>query len=1149
MKKIQYISYNILWLCLLGSFSAIAQFADASVLNDGIIYKMGIEKTGVYRLSYEWLKSRLGNDFASIVSPRQIKIYGNGDGMLPELIATPRVDDLQENTVQIVGGEDGRFDAGDYILFYAENADQQIYNINDKLFTLQKNTFDNYNYYFLKISDESNRKIEQQESLENTTYTTSTFDEVIHFEEEKLNLLDAFNQAQGSGKRWYGDLFKNQKSYTYDFDVPNRVTTEKIKIKAVLAARNRSNSNFNINVEGTTLVSSSITNTNSSFSEPSEAQYANIGILKGEFAATQDKVSIKVNYPGEEGWLDYITLNARRKLVLGNQQLRFRDAQSINFASTTFELQGTTKDLEIWDVTQPLSAVRQAFSSIGNTIRFGVPTSSIKEFVAFTPEQAFEPVSIEKIANQNIHGLQELDMVIVFHPLFRAQAARLAEHRNTYSKFNVDTVNIFALYNEFSSGRQDPTAIRDFARMMHKKYPRFKYLLLFGDGSFDYRNIGKRGGNFIPVYETDDSESPITAFPSDDYFVLLGDNEGFDLRGDIDIAVGRLPVKTALEARQVTDKIIRYDTSVNTFGDWRKRVAFVADDEDRNLHVKDTDRIADTLFSNHPVFNQEKIYLDAFPQQSTSGGQGFPLATEAIEQALFRGVLAINYLGHGGSQGWAQERVLDKNRGDIRNWNNADRLPVFITATCSFSGYDDPNQVTAGEEVLLTPNGGGIALLTTVRAVFASSNATLIRAVFDTMFQNVEGRRPTLGEIIISAKNGSSVGRSENSRKFTLLGDPAQPLALPLYRVATTHINQQPVETAGTDTLSALERVVVEGEIRDEDENLATWFNGDLVTTIFDKAIKYSTLAQDASSEKLNFRLQKNVIFKGNASVKSGRFRLEFVVPKDINFEFGEGKFSFYAKDLTNKVDASGYYDNIIIGGTYQQAQVDQQGPKVEVFMNNENFVFGGNTNPNPILLVKLEDDNGINVTGNSIGHDLEAVLDEDTKNTYLLNDYYQSELDNYQKGTVRFPLSNLAEGLHSIRVKAWDVANNPAEGFTEFVVAENAKSALRQVMNFPNPFYDFTCFTFEHDFVNESLEVQIEIFSVDGKLVKSIQESIFANDFSVTQENCIRWDGKSDSGLDLGKGIYLYRVKLYPSTSNGEALQESNLEKLVIIK
>ena len=1150
MKKRYYIFINILFLSLLTTFSATGQFSDASALKDGIIYKIGIEKTGVYKLSYEWLKIRLGDDFAKITSPRQIKIYGNGGGMLPELIATPRVDDLQENAIQIVGSEDGTFDPNDYLLFYAEGADKQVYSNNDKLLIVQKNAFDTQNFYYLKISDESNKKMERQESIDNTDYTTNAFDDVIHFEEEKVNLLDAFNQSQGSGKRWYGDIFKNQKSYTYNFEFPNRIPAEKVKIKAVLAARNRSNSTFSINVEGTTLVSSTIVNTNSSFAEPSEAQYANIGILKGDFAVAEDKANLKVTYQGEEGWLDYITLNVRRKLVFSNEQLRFRDTRSVDFTTTTFELQSATPNLEVWNITNPLAPIKQVFSTTGNTIQFGISTASvIKEFVAFAPAQAFAPTSMTKISNQNIHGLPEVDMVIVFHPLFRAQAARLAEHRKNYSNFSVDTVDINALYNEFSSGRQDPTAIRDFARMLHKKYSRFKYLLLLGDGSFDYRNIGKRGSNFIPVYETDDSESPITAFPSDDYFALLDDAEGFDLRGDIDIAVGRLPVKTEVEAKIVVDKIIRYDLGANAFGDWRKRVAFVADDEDGRLHIGDSDRIANILATKNPAYNQEKIYFDAFPQQSTSGGQAFPLATEAIDQALFRGVLAINYLGHGGSQGWAQERVLDKNRGDIRNWNNSERLPVFITATCSFSGYDDPNQVTAGEEVLLTANGGGIALFTTVRAVYANSNATLVRSVFDTMFQKVDGRRPTLGEIIISAKNGSSVGRSENSRKFTLLGDPAQQLALPLYNVVATRINGKTINTTSTDTLKALQQVVIEGEIQDEFANLVTSFQGELSTSIFDKVVEYSTLGQDPSSDKFNFKLQKNIVFKGNASVTAGRFRFTFVVPKDINFEYGVGKFSFYAKDTARKNDALGYYDNIIIGSTNQDAKLDDKGPDIKVFMNNEDFVAGDVTGANPILLVQLEDNNGINITGNSIGHDLEAVLDDNTQNTYLLNDYYQSELDNYRKGTVRFPLSDLEEGLHRIRVKAWDVANNASEAGTEFVVATDAKTALTQVMNFPNPFSEFTCFTFKHHFINETLEVQIEIFSLDGKLVKTIKESIFASDFFVNKENCISWDGKSDSGLELSKGMYLYRVRLRTSNFDTNIFKESSLEKLVLIK
>ncbi|MEM9885278.1 MAG: type IX secretion system sortase PorU [Bacteroidota bacterium] len=1131
---------SFIFLSFLGlSFCASAQFASQSVLKEGELYKIAVAETGIHRLSYEWLKEQLNvepNDWAV----DQIQIFGNHGGRLPEANAAERMDDLRENAIQIVGDADGQFNAGDYILFYAENADKIYYREDVEMWLTERNPFDSKNYYFLRIGIESGKRITTQASLDGADYTSNSFDDFIHFEEDEVNLLDEFDQAQGSGKRWYGDKFDNVEDINYRFSFPNLIPAEPLKIRSRLVARSRNSQPFFIDANGTRLQSNSITNTRGSFREPSESTYANSGLIQNIFSSTSDDINLTVTYEGEEGWLDYITLNARRELRLMGQQLRFSDSKSLAHEISAFEL-NASGEIQIWDITDPFAVQVQSSNQSADTYIFGYQSDTLKTFIAFQDDQTLEADDIQPLPNQNLHTLQAAEMLIIYPKDFIEQAERLATHRRTYSNLKVENILIDDIFNEFSSGRQDPSAIRDFVRMLYGRDINLKFLLLFGDGSFDYRNIKARGNNFITVYETDRSEDPIDAFPSDDFYGLLDEEEGLNLRGDLDIAIGRLPVKSLGEARQVVDKIIRYDTDDASLGDWRNRVAFVADDEDNNLHLRDTDFIAEDFKEEQPAFNQEKIYFDAFPQKSTSGGEGFPDATEAITQTLFKGVLAINYLGHGGSQGWAQERVLDKNRGDIKKLDNRHQLPVFVTATCSFSGYDDPNQVTGGEEVLLNPQGGGIALFTTVRAVYASSNASLVRSVFDTMFQLVEGARPTLGQIMQNAKNASSVGRSANSRKFTLLGDPAQPLALPLKEVVTTSVS--------SDTLRALQQVTISGEIRNFDGSLADDFNGILTPSIFDKSIEYTTLAQDAGSKAFNFDLQKNVIFKGRASVESGKFQFTFVMPKDINFNFGNGRISYYAKDLNTQQDAAGVDDRIIIGGADEDALSDTKGPEIAIFMDDESFVFGDETASNTLLIVKLQDDNGINVSGNSIGHDLEAVLDENTQNTILLNDFYEAELNDYTGGTAVFPLRNLADGLHQIEVTAWDIANNSSRSYTEFIVASSQQSALQNVLTFPNPFSESTCFEFEHQYPNQELDLLIQIYNVEGKLVKTIQDRIFANGTVVEGANCILWDGKGDSSAELAEGIYLYRIQISPTIDDGKRVGESKWEKLVLLR
>ncbi|HHM21351.1 MAG TPA: type IX secretion system sortase PorU, partial [Bacteroidetes bacterium] len=719
------------------------------------------------------------------------------------------------------------------------------------------------------------------------------------------------------------------------------------------------------------------------------------------------------------------------------------------------------------------------------------------------------------------------------------------------SGLDVATVEINQLFNEFSSGRKDATAIRDFAGMLLERQPgKFRYLLLFGDGSFDSRDIYKQGGNFIIVYETHNSLSPISSYPSDDFYSLLSPGEGSNINtGSLDIGVGRIPVKTPEEAREVVDKIIFYDTNAQTLRDWRNRILFVGDDEDFNTHSGGCERIAKKIQEKNKNLNIDKIYLDAFPQVSTSGGTRVPLATEALNKSMFKGLLALTYLGHGGTKGWTQERVLKIE--DVLSWSNKNGMPLIITATCSFTAFDDPGFTSAGELAFLNKKGGAIALFTTVRPVFASSNEALTQASMDTLFNKLHNQPPTFGEVLRIAKN--KAGSVSNSRKFLLIGDPAQRLALPQFRIITTKINGQDISVAIADTIRSLQKVTIEGEVQDDAGNLLTNFNGIVYPTIFDKTVTYQTLGQDAGSPVFNYQLQKNIIFKGRASVTGGKFSFTFVVPKDIDYNYGQSKLSYYASDEHQLTDATGSFQEIVIGGTDPNALADDKGPRVEVFMDDESFVFGGITSTDPLLLVKLEDDNGINVVGNAIGHDLNGVMDDNSqKYNFVLNDFYEAAVDDYTKGEVRFPLNDLPEGRHQIKVTAWDIANNPAEGFTEFVVVSSEKTALQHVLNYPNPFSSSTCFLFEMNppLPGTEVDVLVQIYTVSGRLIKTLEERIIFDGRRLGGDNCIRWDGRDDYGDPLAKGVYIYKVKIKSPDTGIVSLQaESGFEKLVILK
>lgn len=1131
-----------------------------SVLKEGDIYKIAINKDGVYKLTYDFLKNKLGISNLDNIDPRNIKIYGNGGGILPSYTVTDRPDDLIENSILVQGEEDGKFNETDYILFYAEGPDKWRYDASSKEFNLEKNIYDIKNYYFIKISGDRGKRIENQNSVSGTAYTTTTFNDFEHYEEDKVNLLHDWGVrtglTQGSGQRWFGDWFRTAREYTYNnlFTFSNLVTSSPAKIKAQMALRALQNSRFNLIINGETL-SSSLAPGVSSLTD-NETTYAFISEVNTNLTLNSDNINAVVRYPNpggsndnSEGWLDYIQVNVRRKLMMSGNQMDFRDIETLSYPSATFQLDNANANLLIWDISNPLQPKNQLFDLNNNRITFGALTNTLKTFIAFDKNQNFQlPESVGKIANQNIHGYDQLDMLIVYHPDFETEAQRLAQHRAQHSDLTVAAVSVNQIYNEFSSGKTDPTAIRDLAKLLYERNNRFKYLLLFGDGSFDTRNIYGLGGNFIPVYEKENFD-PIETFPSDDYFAILNNaSETSPLSGNMTIAIGRLPVKTADEAQAVVNKIVNYDTNQETFSDWRNQLVFVGDDEDGSQHSKDANSIADTIRSQVRSVNIDKIYLDAFPQVAASGGARFPEAKAELNRAIFKGALTVTYLGHGGQSGWAQERVLEIS--DIVNWDNFDRLPLFVTATCSFTGYDNPTFTSAGEETLLNPRGGAIALMTTVRAVYANANADLTKATMKQLFQPENGHYLTMGEAFRQAKNSfTSPFTITNSRKYSLIGDPSMHLAIPQSRVATTRVNGKDISQVLADTLRALQKVTVEGIVTDQNGQPLTNFNGIVYPTVFDKATTVTTLGQDPGSTPFPFVVQRNIIFKGRASATNGVFKFTFVVPKDINYQFGKGKINYYAADADQMTDASGAFEQVIIGGTNPDAVADNQGPKVDVYMNTDDWIFGSITNPNPTLLVKLEDDNGINVVGNSIGHDLEGVLDQSTQNSFLLNDFYEAELDDYTKGTVRYPLYKLAEGRHQMRVTAWDVANNAAQGYTEFIVAASEDVALQHVFNYPNPFTDRTCFQFDHNLANQEMDVQIQIFTISGRLVKTIQTQILS-DGALRQDDCIEWDGKDDYGDRLARGVYLYKVKVRGATAGINQMKgESDFEKLVILK
>lgn len=1131
--------------------SAVARnnFKTNSILSNPGFVKFKVSETGIYKIDAERLR-RAGIN-PDQINPKNIRIFGSTGGMLPELNSAPRIDDLEELAIYVHGEQDEIFDSGDYILVYVQGPEQVQMDTARKKILQFTNIYDRSTYIFLNTNLGRGKRIKERNMQNNPDYTTTHFDDWIHFEQDLVNLGHLSPYTSGSGRIWLGENFRinRERSYPGIFNFPDRLVDHPITLDAAFAGRSSQSSRFQISINGRTKISTLMGSTN--LGHP-EFPYARSGTISDTMLVSGANLELTLRYPEipgaiSEGWLDFITINARRKLKFYGQPLFFQDFESVGKAHTRFVVENGRSGLFCWNITDLTDVQYMVYDIDIQGLNFVDASKRLQRYALFDPNGILPtPEFAGGVDPQNLHSMSDVDYLIVYHPVFESEVQRLALHHANHNGVKVGLASIDKVFNEFSAGRQDVVAIRDLARMIYERNPNFNYLLLFGDCTFDYRNIYNFEGtqNHVPCWQTLQSFDPIFSFPSDDFYALLDPDEGANLRGAVDIAVGRFPVNTLIQARTLVDKVIGYELDLASQGDWRLNVTFFADDEDRNKHVNDSDDLAEWVRSNYPVFNVDKIYLDAFTQIITPGGERFPTAKEAINKSVFRGNLVLNYFGHGGPTGLAQERVVEIQ--DINNWNNIHRLMLFITATCTFGAYDNPFQTSAGELTLLNPRGGAFALLTTTRAVFADQNKRLTDSVFRFLFEKKDGRALPIGEVMRRGKNATSEDTLQaNARKFTLLGDPLSRLGLASYQINTTKINQIEVNASNPDTLKALNRYTISAEVVDDQGQKQTWFNGEVDITVFDKEITLRTLGQNPTSFVREFTLQRNIIFKGKASVINGEFSFTFIVPKSIDFNFGKGRITYYAwqNDLRS---ASGVFRDIIIGGTGEGAELSKNGPLVQVFMNDVQFAPGGFTNENPVLLAKIEAENGINISGASIGHDLTATLSFDERNQRILNDFFQGEKDDFTRGEVRFPLFGLPEGQHIVTVQAFDVAHNPGEGSTEFTVVKGGQISIKNLLNYPNPFTTRTRIQFEHNLAGIPVDLQVQIYSISGQLVKTIEHSTLPNNFLMTD---LYFDALDDYGQRLATGVYLYKVKIVGTNLNGQRItHESDFQKMVLL-
>ena len=1111
-----------LFLLPLASASAQRQYTASSVLASGKWYKISVQQAGVYKVDLPLL-NKLGINTSNL-SSAAIRLYGNGGDMLPEACSGVVTDDLRENALQVSDGGDGVLDGNDYFLFYAPGPDTWAKDSANGRFTHKKNLYSAKSFYFITIGG-TGKRVPLLNVSQTPNTTVRSFSERWYHELDSLNFLN-------SGKNWYGESLSaapghsTSMNFALPFSNPMAGAPATL-VSSCLARSIGGGSRFAVSVGSSTVLQHDIAATGNTqfdvFAGSAQAAATFIPPATGTISYL-----FTPGAPDAQGWIDWWEVFYRRDLALtGNEQLLFRDWNSVapgNIASFVLRNAATA---QVWDITRPADAARLSASVSGTDLVFVNEAASLHEYLAFT-NSFLQPVAEGELTNQDVHKGGPVDLLVVAWPSLLPQAQRLAAFHQQHDQLKTTVVTTSQVYNEFASGSPDPTAIRDFVKMYYDRAGadtslRPRYLLLLGDASFDYKDRLLNNTNYTPAWESSSSLDPLSTYTSDDYFGFLNDNEDINstaLTNLLDIGIGRVPAQTPDQAKAFVDKLIDY-SDPQSLGPWRNQQTFIADDQDYNLHFNDAESITAAAALVNPLFVQDKIYLDSYPQESNASGSRYPEVNDAINAQVQNGTLIWNYNGHGSYRRLAEEVILEQPIAD--GWNNAFRLPLFITATCDFAPYDNPAISPLGENLLLRPKSGGIALMTTTRLVFAYSNRIMNNNYLQAALQpKADGSYPSLGEAVKQAKNITYSTQTDisNNRKFTLLGDPALTIAFPRYRVQTTTINGIPVG-AQPDTLKALEKCTINGAVTDVQGSVLNSFTGTLYATVFDKAQTVFTRANDADSYKAGFQEQRNQLFKGKVTVQNGQFSFSFIVPKDINYQPGNGRISYYADN--GQADANGSFNNFLIGGS-QGVSSDDTGPVIHAFLNDTTFVNGATVNETPLLLLHLHDSSGINIMGTGIGHDITALIDGDPQKLYTLNDFFESDLGTWQQGTVRFPLPALSEGPHTLAIKAWDIANNSGQTSIHFRVLNRANLSITRLLNYPNPFTRSTRFLVEHNRPNENLLVTIRIFTVSGSRVKTIRQTI---NTTGTRSSEIVWSGTDEGGAKLAPGIYFYQLQL----------------------
>lgn len=1057
-----------------------------SVLATGDWWKLAVADDGIYRLTTADVATLKGTEV------QKLAVYGRGPGMLSTRNSDCPTDGMSQLAVDVVDHNgNGLFDDGDELLFFGQGPSRWIYNSGASRWEYQQHAYTDTAYYFLTTTAATPHRIATAEAPEGLQ-TVTTYSAVAHVDNDLVNIF-------GSGQKWMGEKFSTAQSQrTFHLELPTS-TTGRLPIRIGLANHDYSTGQFTISTEGyqhTEGISGSVV----------------YSTVEGEVVSTASVHDIDIAFSASNGnangHLDFIELNSCAALAFSGGQLLVRNVKT-DAPTARFKMSGATAGTRVWEVTRAGAEREMAFANG----QWDDSSTAVRQYIVFDGTTYLSPASIAPLANQNLHGAAAADLVIVCHPALLAQAQRLASLHEVLDGIDVLTVTANEVYNEYSSGKQDPMAVRALLRDLRQRHPAAppRYLLLMGKGSYDNRDLLQNRLTTVVTYETPYSlDDEGASYCSDDMLGYLDDDEIGIMTETLDVSVGRLPASNVDEAAHMVDKLEGYMTRRDLAddaqrGDWRNWVTLLADDADPGnsydtIFAHSSEVVARNIENTRPHLNIDKLYADSYHQSTGAIGSYYPDLNNALRQRMNNGCLLINYIGHGAATYIGTERYVELS--DLNAYGNTDRLPVFVTSTCSYGRYDMANSSCGAEAALLAP-AAAVTVVSAARPIVHTERFN------NDVVQFALAPGNTIGDALRLAKNRTAV-----SMCICLLGDPALRLSQPSNRVVVTHINQRPVAEGQDDTASVLSRVTVSGEIQDSAGTLLANFDGTVYPIVFDRKMNASTLANDNAGSELSFTQQKNVLYRGSHAVSGGRFEYSFIVPKDVAYQYAYAKLSHYARSGSDH--ATGSYNQLLLGGMNDTADLGTTPPSISLYIGDTNFRSGGLTDNTPTLMAMLSDSAGINA-GSGLGHDITAVLDGNPGSLVVLNDLFEPDVEHAGCGTVSYRFADLEPGIHTLTLKAWNIFNISAEATISFTVCNPDTLALSTLQCYPNPASGQTRFALEVNNGERVASAELQIYNSHGQLVHTHTPTIAPEGYVVGP---VVWN------LDnVPSGLYLARM------------------------